>query len=110
MVHIFKKSATSQVHHNWLLIDCGRLIDLKNLHLRPSLINHVKYFLKMISLVISISWPGFMSKLSKILKNRYLKTCFASFDIIHQTSQLDGIMELVRALTSFHFNVFFKKV
>ena len=54
----------------------------KGLDLEPSPPNHVKFFLKILSITISISWPSFMSKWYTT-RRRYLKKYTNSCANVH---------------------------
>ena len=63
------KSKTPETYHNRFLINCSRLINLKNLVLGPGLCNHAKDFLKILS--ISISWLSLMTKFKRNIQNYF---------------------------------------
>ena len=50
-----------QTHYNWVLIVLGWKI-IESLDLLPSPMNHEKYYLEILPMTISISWPSFIWK------------------------------------------------
>lgn len=65
---------------NTLLINCGRLVNKKGPGLELSHPNHVKYFLKIVSMTISVNCSDFMINDSKYLK-MYSTSCANNHDI-----------------------------
>ena len=66
-VHIFNRVKKKEVHHNWFLIVVVWQVK-KGMDLGTTLPNHLKFFLKLLPMTISISWPICMIKQFKTQK------------------------------------------
>ena len=58
-----QKSKNPQTYHNWVSINCGRLVKQKGPAFRTEASKSYKLSLKMQLMTISISWPSFITKL-----------------------------------------------
>ena len=83
-----QKSEKTQTLHNWFLISGGRSINKKGRDLGSSLTINSKYFLKILTMAISINWPNWpfyhqMIYVSKDILKMYTTSCANTYhDVI----------------------------
>ena len=74
----FQKSETLKSWYNWLFSNWGRLLNWKGPEPSPSPLNCSKYCWKLLSFLISISWPSLLTSwvvVQEIYSKMYLASC-----------------------------------
>ena len=93
-----QKSKITQTCPSWFLICCSRLLNWKGLGFRTQYLCRIKYnaecFLKILPMIVSVSWRSFMIKWFMIQKV-YSKNFSNAYSITHYsntTFKLDGMV------------------
>ena len=91
----FQNSEKPKTYPTWLLRNCTRLVNWKRPGLGPAPPNHSKYFLKILLMVISVSYPRY-SWPNDLWYRRYVKKYTLSHVLIIIMSQIMELMEWLK--------------